>query len=184
MTPAPDDSAPATGATEPAGLRLRVSAGNASGEVIEVRDELEIGREADGVGRLAGDAEISRRHARIARSGPGYSVEDLGSTNGTLLNGRKVEKPELLGVGDELQVGATTLIVQVSAPTTPPAPAAEPEPVEMEPAPEAGPVVPPRLAFRVEFDFEAGEARIQLEEGSDSVRLVLEDGAWRMKPQD
>ena len=165
-------------------LRLKISAGNASGTTVEVAEELEIGRAAEGVGRLAEDDEISRRHARIARSGSGYALEDLGSRNGTFLNGRRIDKPELLGVGDEIQVGNTTLIVQVGAiPAAPPteeAPAAAAEPAAA-PA-DAGPVVPPRLAFRVELDFEAGEARIEMDEGSDSVRLVLEDGVWRIKP--
>lgn len=163
-------------------LRLKVSAGNASGTTVEVEEELEIGRAAEGVGRLAEDVEISRRHARIARSGSGYTVEDLGSRNGTFLNGRRIEKAEMLGVGDEIQVGNTTLIVQVGAiPDAPePAPATE----EAPPAEAAGPVVPPRLAFRVEMDFEAGEARVELDESSDSVRIVLEDGAWRIKPSE
>ena len=159
-------------------LRLKVSAGNAAGTTVEVEDELEIGRAAEGVGRLAEDVEISRRHARIAQSGSGYTVEDLGSRNGTFLNGRRIEKAEMLGVGDEIQVGNTTLIVQVGAiPDAPPT-------QEAPPAEAVGPVVPPRLAFRVELDFEAGEARVELDESSDSVRIVLEDGAWRIKPSE
>jgi len=160
-------------------LRLKVSAGNASGTTVEVEDELEIGRAAEGVGRLAEDVEISRRHARIARSGSGYTVEDLGSRNGTFLNGRRIEKAEMLGVGDELQMGNTTLIVQVGAIPEPAPPTQEAPPAEA-----AGPVVPPRLALRVEMDFEAGEASVQLDESSDSVRIVLEDGAWRIKPSE
>jgi len=164
-------------------LRLKVSAGNASGTTVEVEEELEIGRAAEGVGRLAEDVEISRRHARIARSGSGYTVEDLGSRNGTFLNGRRIDKAEMLGVGDEIQVGNTTLIVQVGAIPDAPPPTQE-APQEAPPAEAAGPVVPPRLAFRVELDFEAGEARVELDESSDSVRIVLEDGAWRIKPSE
>jgi pSer/pThr/pTyr-binding forkhead associated (FHA) protein len=163
-----------------------------------------IGRHADGVGRLAEDAEISRRHARIARSGNGFLIEDLGSTNGTHLNGRRVEGTELLSVGDEIEVGGTRMIVQVSS-TTPPAtqapipaapgeppaaeeePAAE-EPVAVEPAAadpptepsERAPGTPPRVALRIELDLEAGEAHIALDESSDSVRLVFDDGRWRI----
>lgn len=160
-------------------LRLKVSAGNASGTTVEVEEELEIGRAAEGVGRLAEDVEISRRHARIAQSGSGYTVEDLGSRNGTFLNGHRIEKAEMLGVGDEIQVGNTTLIVQVGA-----IPDAPPPTQEAPPAADAGAVVPPRLAFRVELDFESGEARVELDDSSDSVRLVLEDGAWRIKPSE
>lgn len=161
-------------------LRLKVTAGNAAGTTIEVEDEFEIGRAADGAGALAADVEISRRHARIARSGSSYTVEDLGSRNGTFLNGRRIDKPEMLGVGDEIQLGGTTLIVQVGAIPAPPP--AEPPTQEAAPAEQPALTVPPKLGLRVDFDFEAGEGRIALEEGSDSVRLVLEEGAWRLKP--
>jgi hypothetical protein len=196
-------------------LRLKVTAGNATGTKIEVSDELVIGRHAEGVGRLADDVEISRRHARLARAGAGFVVEDLGSTNGTFLNGRRIEGPELLSVGDEIELGGTRMIVQVSAGTPPstPAPthdtppststpmpteeAAPPEegappeeaaaPEEAAPPTEAaapGEVAPrlPRVALRIELDFEAGEAHVTLDDSSDSVRLVFEEGSWRIAP--
>ena len=109
--------------TEPAGpvgdpggqrLRLRVTAGNAQGTEIQVADEFLIGREAPDEGKLGQDAEISRQHARITHTGDEYVIEDLGSTNGTFLNGRKISRPEVLSAGDRIQVGATTLVVQVS----------------------------------------------------------------------
>ena len=188
-------------------LRLKVKAGNATGMEIVVSDEFTIGRGVEGPGRLEGDIEISREHARISSAAVGYVVEDLGSTNGTFLNGRRVEKPEPLGVGDEVQVGGTTLIVQVSgmpsqaaavaepAPEPPPTEAeAEPEPepapepkpgTEPEPEPTPAEQAPvPRVSLRIELDLEAAEARLQLEEGSDTVRLVYEDGAWRIRPGD
>ena len=69
-------------------LRLRVTAGNAEGSEIQVRDEFVIGRQASEEGQLGQDAEISRQHARIARSNGTFTIEDLGSTNGTF-----VERP-------------------------------------------------------------------------------------------
>jgi predicted component of type VI protein secretion system len=178
-------------------LRLKVTAGNATGTKIEVSDELVIGRHAEGVGRLADDVEISRRHARLARAGSGFVVEDLGSTNGTFLNGRRIEAPELLSVGDEIELGGTRMIVQVSAATPPstPAPAHDTPPSTPSPAPTeetappteaAPPVEPPprvpRVALRIELDLEAGEAHVALDDSSDSVRLVFEDGSWRIVP--
>ncbi len=97
-------------------LRLRVTAGNAQGSEIQVEDELLIGRQASEEGTLGQDAEISRQHARIARSGGDFVIEDLGSTNGTFVNGRQISRPEILSPGDRIQVGATTLVVQVSVP--------------------------------------------------------------------
>ncbi|HEX2233468.1 MAG TPA: FHA domain-containing protein [Thermoleophilaceae bacterium] len=180
-------------------MKLKVTKGNAAGTSIDVEDELVIGRGAGEVGRLAEDIEISRRHARIFREGSGFAVEDLGSTNGTFLNGRRLEQPELLGVGDKLEMGGTTMIVQVSAaatpregtavqePGTPPPgtspPAAADGPAQVETSDAGAGPVPP-LALRVQVDVEAGEASIELDEGADAVRLVLEEGRWRIRPQD
>jgi serine/threonine-protein kinase len=197
-------------------LRLKVTAGNATGTKIEVSDELVLGRHAEGEGRLGDDVEISRQHARLARAGAGFVVEDLGSTNGTFLNGRRIEAPELLSVGDEIELGGTRMIVQVSA-TTPPATPAPPPPghdtppstpapaptEEGAPPTEAAPPAPdtaapaldtaapgeptpplPRVALRIELDLEAGEAHVTLDDSSDSVRLVFEDGRWRIARPD
>jgi ABC-type multidrug transport system ATPase subunit len=59
---------------------------------------------------------ISRRHARLSRVGEAWQVEDLGSSNGTFLNGHKITKePVELSSGDRLQFGGTIkLVVQVS----------------------------------------------------------------------
>jgi TolB protein len=48
---------------------------------------------------------VSRRHARLAWTGMGYLVEDLGSTNGTFVNGERVSGPHMLQSGDRLQLG-------------------------------------------------------------------------------
>ena len=48
---------------------------------------------------------VSRRHARLAWKGTGYIVEDLGSTNGTFVNGERVSGPRALRPGDRLQLG-------------------------------------------------------------------------------
>ena len=169
-------------------LKLKVTKGNAAGTEIDVGDALLIGRSSDGEGRLGEDIEISRRHARIARTPEGaYEIEDLGSTNGTLVNGRLIDAAEELFPGDTIEVGATKLVVQVTGFTQPAEereahPATEPvasvpgpEAVEEEPAPAA----PPRLSLRLDVDFEAGEAELALDDESEPVRLVLEDGRWR-----
>jgi pSer/pThr/pTyr-binding forkhead associated (FHA) protein len=94
-------------------LRLEVISGNATGSTIEVEDELVIGRHATGAGRLDADEEISRQHARISREATGdYAIEDLGSSNGTFVNGLRIQSPRLLEVGDSIEAGATTLVVR------------------------------------------------------------------------
>jgi hypothetical protein len=60
---------------------------------------------------------VSRRHARIAWSGTGYVVEDLGSTNGTFVNGERISGPRVLRSGDLLQLGdEVQLAFRVRAP--------------------------------------------------------------------
>lgn len=163
-------------------LRLKVCEGNAAGTVIEVEEELVIGRQAVGAGTLGNDIEISRRHARIVAEGGGrYAIEDLGSTNGTTVNGRRIDRPTTLEAGDRIAVGASELIVQVGAlrPTPPSTPvstiAAEPEPETSEP-PD-----PARFALRIEVDLEAGQATVALDESADQVRLIHRDGRWRLE---
>lgn len=55
------------------------------------------------------DAFISHMHARILRRGPFFYVEDLGSTNGTFLNGQRISGDAQLRVHDELRMGETVL---------------------------------------------------------------------------
>jgi len=58
---------------------------------------------------VLGQDEVSRRHARFERKGDVYEVSDLGSVNGTFVNGRRVERGQLLQVGDIVQVEGFTL---------------------------------------------------------------------------
>ncbi len=79
---------------------------------ILVERELLIGRQVDGAGRLADDEEISRAHARVTLDQSGAcAVEDLGSTNGTFVNGVRISAPRSLAEGDRIELGSTTLLV-------------------------------------------------------------------------
>lgn len=91
-------------------LRLVVAAPEAkAGEAYDLGSELTIGRASGCAVPLPSDNFVSQVHARVFRSGDGYWVEDLGSTNGTLLNGRKITEAVPLRRGDRLQVGRTVL---------------------------------------------------------------------------
>src|SRR4051812_11969721 len=99
-----------------AGESFRVVAGNAAGSSIALEQELVIGRSTRGLGSLGGDGEISRVHARVFRDAAGrLTVEDLGSTNGTFVNGSRIAAVTPLGVGDRVRVGQTTMTVESGA---------------------------------------------------------------------
>jgi pSer/pThr/pTyr-binding forkhead associated (FHA) protein len=56
---------------------------------------------------IVDDVFASARHARITPRGPYNFLEDLGSTNGTFLNGSRVEGPQRLSPGDKITIGDT-----------------------------------------------------------------------------
>jgi len=124
--PAPSPAAPAPAAAEaptrvlqartPAGqspsksavLRL-VEPKEARGRTYEVGEEVTVGR-ASGCGvSLAGDTFVSQLHARLYRRDGRTWVEDLGSTNGTYVNSKRLTSPVSLRRGDRVQVGRTVL---------------------------------------------------------------------------
>ena len=99
-----------------AGETLNVVAGNAAGSAIPLEQELVIGRSTPGLGSLGGDSEISRVHARVYHDAQGQLiVEDLGSTNGTFVNGNRISAPTPVRAGDQVRVGQTTLTVEGGA---------------------------------------------------------------------
>ncbi len=74
---------------------------------ISLRDTLELGRECDGI--ILGDPQVSRRHATLGLSGDRVLVEDLGSTNGTFLDGQRIAAPVSLEAGSQVRLGDTTV---------------------------------------------------------------------------
>jgi hypothetical protein len=141
---------------------LRVISGAASGTEIPLNGEFVVGRGESGTGNLADDTEISRRHARFRRENGSFVVEDLGSTNGTFVNGRQVTGPTVLSPGDEIKLGRTLVkfdgvteqtqarpqarpaVTSAAPQVTPPAPAAAaPAPPAATPAAPAAPKLPP-----------------------------------------
>jgi diguanylate cyclase (GGDEF)-like protein len=71
---------------------------------VPLADEVVIGRDPGCTVALPAE-DVSRRHARIAPDGDGHAIVDLGSTNGTLVNGVAVERRRL-APGDRIRVGA------------------------------------------------------------------------------
>jgi hypothetical protein len=78
------------------------------GRSFPLGQELSVGRAAGCVITLD-DTFVSQLHARVFQQDGQTFVEDLGSTNGTYLNGQKVSGPMPMGRGDQLRVGDTVM---------------------------------------------------------------------------
>jgi hypothetical protein len=169
-------------------LVLEVTAGNAQDTVIDLPDALEIGRQAEGIGRLEGDDQLSRRHARVYRDDQRRMlIEDLGSTNGTWVNGDRIDEALVLVPGDVVKVGTSLLTVRVGGvdeteaeaeAETEPEPAhetaPEPEPAAAAPAPGS----PVHLEITLDLDPASGTGTLGLGDGLPEVPLRQVDGRW------
>jgi ABC-2 type transport system ATP-binding protein len=129
--PGPEAGSPGVQATQgrqiPTLPVLEFVAGQYAGSEMPVGQQVVIGRDA-GVADvvLDQDSEISRRHASFSPAGAGLVVQDLGSSNGTIVNGHRLEYAVTLGTGDQVQLGQTMVTVRLGAPQVEPAPAAAP----------------------------------------------------------
>ena len=80
--------------------------------VNEINEEIPLTHELIILGRAAecdvvlADQRVSRRHAEVRRQEEGFILRDLGSTNGTWLNGRRLNAPALLHDGDVIEIGS------------------------------------------------------------------------------
>lgn len=88
-------------------LRL-VAPAELRGRTYQLGDEVTIGRAA-GCQVTIDDTYASQLHARVFQRDGQFYVEDIGSTNGTYLNRRKVTGPMVIQRGDQLQIGNTIL---------------------------------------------------------------------------
>jgi pSer/pThr/pTyr-binding forkhead associated (FHA) protein len=59
------------------------------------------------------DPNVSRQHAEIRPRGGSWVLTDLGSTNGSLLNGRRIMGPEVLKPGDEIELGTSAITFEL-----------------------------------------------------------------------
>jgi pSer/pThr/pTyr-binding forkhead associated (FHA) protein len=88
--------------------RLVITGGAKEGLQIDLPDEfLSIGRSSDS-GLVVRDDYTSTNHARLLRTEKGWILEDLDSTNGTLLDGNKVSSPTQVPLNIPITIGTTT----------------------------------------------------------------------------
>jgi pSer/pThr/pTyr-binding forkhead associated (FHA) protein len=99
---------------------LVIRAGRETGNEYPLDGELILGREPSAVDLVLEDPGVSRRHAAVRALGGQITVEDLGSSNGTFVNGESIRAEVELADGDEIQVGGTLLSVHGTAPATTP----------------------------------------------------------------
>ncbi len=97
------------GASRPPGRLKVIEPAERRGHTYELGDELTVGRAGGCQVTLEGDNYVSQLHARVFRRDGQFYVEDLGSTNGTYLNRRKVTAPIAIRKGDRLQIGKTVM---------------------------------------------------------------------------
>lgn len=88
---------------------LFVIRGNDQGSRFELRESpVQLGRDATSSIQLH-DTEVSRQHAELRREGPAHVITDLNSSNGTYVNGQRIQVHQLSS-GDQLQVGRTLML--------------------------------------------------------------------------
>lgn len=112
-------------------------------------EQLTIGRDSSNAVAI-NDAEVSRKHARLSFQGGKYVIDDLGSTNGTFVNGQRLAGPVVLKAGDVVSLGeqivlmfdainsdagATVAVSRKAVPSAPPVQSYAPPPTPAYSAP-------------------------------------------------
>ena len=100
---------PAAGRPAPVACQLT---DKASGKTWRIAcDSTVIGRDEAHADLVLGDSNVSRRHAELTRNATGWRIADLGSTNGTRVNGMRVSEQDLAN-GDTITMGLVTLMFE------------------------------------------------------------------------
>jgi len=130
--------------------QLTIQVGPNPGKIFPLnKPEMVIGRDLT-VDIVINDVEVSRKHAHLIAQQGGYLLEDLGSTNGTVVNGLRLTSPYLLHPGEQILLGEHITLVFETAQPDPEATqiglgAASPRPpVTMVEAPAYIPPPPPQ----------------------------------------
>jgi hypothetical protein len=139
--------------------QLVMRSGPAPGKVFAlVQGEITIGRDISNL-IVINDAEISRKHARLLSQAGSYVIEDLGSTNGTFVNGQRLMGPHLLRHGELVSIGENVSLafempvfdqdatLVSGAAVTPPTPVLQQQPRTVPAAPSPRPYQPAEDAY-------------------------------------
>jgi hypothetical protein len=119
------------------------------------KNEIFIGRDISN-DVVISDAEVSRKHARVSLHAGGYVLEDLGSTNGTFVNGQRLMGPHALRPGESIMFGENVSLSfeavsdeNATLQSAPPVPPPAPPPIRRPAPPAAQPVPPPAYSGQV-----------------------------------
>lgn len=93
-------------------LRIVGITGSQAGRAFDLANEVTIGRESTCTIPLANDSAVSRRHARLVWLQGLPMIEDLGSRNGTFLNGARITQARPVSSGDEVRIGSEVFRVE------------------------------------------------------------------------
>jgi len=146
--------------------QLVMHAGPTPGKTFPLEGEgITIGREA-GNGIIINNAEVSRKHAQLSLQGGKYIISDIGSTNGTFVNGQRITGQHVLVPGEVISLGEQiTLLFEAQVPVDPNATMlsgaaartmTDPHPSAPPPAPAPIPPQPSGYAGRVPAGPEPG----------------------------
>lgn len=161
-------------------FQLTMRSGPMPGKTFTVeKEETNVGRDlANDI--PIGDPEVSRRHARFLLRDDSVFVEDLGSTNGTFLNGERIASPQQLRKGDVITLGESVVMVFDKVTYDPDATVVAPsvegvsEPVFQPPAPQ--PVYEPET-------YQPPVVPAPYEQPEPMTHVVVEEYQEPVKPQ-
>ena len=103
-----DAKKPPPTAGDPSAMRFRIWSRSGPKRTVDVADEARLGRGTD-CDVVLDDPAVSKRHARVRFDGQAW-IEDLDSTNGTFVNGRRVTGTTLLRRGDRIALGTAKIV--------------------------------------------------------------------------
>lgn len=121
---------------------------------------------------VLGDSEVSRQHARITHTAGGYVLEDLGSTNGTFVNGERLMAPQVLNPGDLIGFGEIVTLTFDAVSPDAAATIASHVVSPPQPAPQAPAVVTPTPATPAERPARRGCLPIALAGGGCLILII------------
>jgi pSer/pThr/pTyr-binding forkhead associated (FHA) protein/tetratricopeptide (TPR) repeat protein len=173
------------------GSKLVVTGGPKAGEEFNLEDdEYVIGRSTDNPICIA-DTSVSRKHIMLRRAGSGWTVSDLGSGNGTLVNGDPIADETVLANGDVITMGDTevtfndvsnaTMMVDITASPSRPRPSTGAAPGRPPPRPER--VRPARGAPAKQVDPDAARKKKLIVVGVLGVLVLAGAGLVALKAQ-